>query len=155
MVEAWAKCFQKLASPSDHGYDCSFAQVIEEQYKDLCIQPLNEFTKFIEEEMREVILSLKLNKSASPDGIESEHLRYGGETLILLLICIFSAIILSGYIPQSLCHGLVIPIPKGVNKDLSNPSNYRGITILSNISKALEKLLLFRISELETPSSPS
>ena len=68
----------------------------------------------------------KLNKSAGPDGTEPEHLNYGGETLILLLTHIFNTIILPGHIPPppSLCHGLVISIPKGLNKDLSNPSNY-------------------------------
>ena len=39
----------------------------------------------------------------------------------------------------------VIPIPKGHTKDLSNPLNYRGITILSNLSKVLEKLTLLWI----------
>ena len=97
------------------------------------------------------MLSLKLKKAAGPNGIEPEHLRFGGETLILLLTLVVNAIRLSGHIPQSLYQGLVIPIPKGLNKDLSNPSNYRGITILSNISKALEKLIPIRISELDPP----
>ena len=49
--------------------------------------------------------------------------------------------------------GLVIPIPKGQSKDLTNPSNYCGITILSNMSKMLEKLISKRIMELEPPPS--
>ena len=36
-------------------------------------------------------------------------------------------------------------IPKGHTEDLSNPSNYRGITVLSNLSKVLEKFTLLRI----------
>ena len=112
--------------------------------------PLGEFPVFT---CDEVTHSLKLNRSAGPDYIDPEHLRYGGDALINLLTSIFNAIILSGHIPQSLCHGLVIPIPQGLNKDLSNPSNYREITILSNISKVLKKLLLHRISELESPPS--
>ena len=55
------------------------------------------------------------------------------------------------YIPSSFLHGLVVPIPKGHNKDLSLPNNYRGITILSNLSKVLEKLLLLKIHQLDSP----
>ena len=46
---------------------------------------------------------------------------------------------------------LYIPLPKGRGKDLTNPTNYRGITILSNKSKVLEKLIILRISELDPP----
>ena len=47
--------------------------------------------------------------------------------------------------------GLVIPIPKGHNKDLSVPNNYRGITILSNVSKVFEKLFPLKISHQNFP----
>ena len=124
IVEAWANYFRNLASPSDRDFDDNFASGIEEQYRSLCNQPLDEFHCFTEDVVREVVLSLKQNKAVGPDCIESEHLWFGGETLILFLTFVFNAIILSGCIPQSLCHGLVIPsILKGSNKDFSNPSN--------------------------------
>ena len=68
-----------------------------------------------------------------------------------VLTLLFNAIILSSHIPHAFRNGLVIPIPKSSTKDLSDPANYRGITILSNISKVLEKLVLLRISELDPP----
>ncbi len=43
--------------------------------------------------------------------------------------------------PPSLLHGAVIPIPKGQNKDMTNPFNYCGISHLYLIYKVLEKLL--------------
>ena len=58
---------------------------------------------------------------------------------------LFNAIVLSGHISPVFQQRQVIPIIKGYNKDLFNPSNYRGITILSNLSKVLEKLILLRI----------
>ena len=100
--------------------------------------------------MAEVILSLKLNKAAGPNDNEPEHLRFGGEALNGALAIIFNAILFSGHIPSAFRSGLVISISKGQSKDLSNPSNYRGITVLSNISKILEKLILLRISELDS-----
>ena len=66
---------------------------------------------------------------------------------------LFNAIVLSGHIPPVFRQGHVIPIPKGHTKDLFNPPNYRGITILSNLSKVLEKLTLLRIHLHEPPPS--
>lgn len=51
-------------------------------------------------------------------------------------------------------HGLIIPIPKGHNKDLSIPTNYRGITLSSVIGKVFEKVLLRRLTEQQSQSNP-
>ena len=48
--------------------------------------------------------------------------------------------------PAPFLHGHVIPIPKGHDRDLRDPSNYRGISLLSPISKVLEKVLINIIS---------
>ena len=79
------------------------------------------------------------------------HLTYGGELLKLHLTALFNAIVSEAYIPKAFQLGMVIPIPKGHNKDLSVPINHRGITILSNISKVFEKLLLLKISQQTSP----
>ena len=60
---------------------------------------------------------------------------------------------LSIYLRTAFRCGLVIPIPELQLMDLTNPSNYHGITIFSNINKILEKLILKRIMELEPPPS--
>ena len=70
--------------------------------------------------MAEVVLSLKLNTVARPDNVDPEHLRYSGNLLINTPTQIFNAIIASGHIPAAFCCGLVIPIPKGQSKDLTN-----------------------------------
>ena len=56
------------------------------------------------------------------------------------------SIMISGHIPTTLQKGLIVPIPKGRNVDLFDPSNFRGITLLSVIGKVLEKFLLSRLS---------
>ena len=45
-------------------------------------------------------------------------------------------------------------IPKGCDKDLTNPSNYRGISLLSNISKLIEKLLLCKLQATNLHLNP-
>ena len=85
--------------------------------------------------------------------LNQNTLVFGGRSLIQHLTRLFNAILLSGHIPPLFQQGHVIPIPKSHTKDLSNPSNYRGITILSNISKVLEKLILLRIHLQDLPPS--
>lgn len=58
------------------------------------------------------------------------------------LSVLFNAILHHHFIPSSFCPSLVIPIFKGGNKDSSIPSNYRGISLSSNLSKLFERLLL-------------
>ena len=79
---------------------------------------------------------------------------YGGAVLPSILTYIFNAILLSGYIPEIFKHGYIIPIPKGHCKSLNNPSNYRGITLLSCISKVFEKILLNRPLHLQSSIHP-
>ena len=69
------------------------------------------------------------------------------------LTIILNAIVATDHIPPSFTHGLVLPIPKGHNKDLSNPSNYHGISLLSNISKVLERRILLHLRALDPPLS--
>ena len=70
------------------------------------------------EDTAEAISTLKLSKAARPDGIDPEHLVYGGFALVHHLTVLFNAIISTGHIPASFPHGLVVSIPKGHKKDL-------------------------------------
>ena len=63
------------------------------------------------------------------------------------LTVLFNAIVASGHIPPSFAHSLVFLS----QKDLSNPSNYRGISLLSNISKILERLVLLQLHSSDPP----
>ena len=60
---------------------------------------MDDFTPFTEEEVNEAVQTLKLDKAAGPDGIEPEHLVFGGRLLVQHLTRLFNAIVLSGLIP--------------------------------------------------------
>ena len=109
----------------------SFAQALAENYRILYKLPLDKFPKFPCDEAKEVIHSLKLNKSDAQSTF----------SMVVSLLHTYWHASLSSLGTFPIC----------LNKDLSNTFNYRGITILSNISKILEKLLLHRISELKSP----
>ena len=64
-----------------------------------------------------------------------------------LLADLFSAMIHLCYVPSSLSNSFIIPIPKGKELDLTDPRNYRGISVSSVLSKVFEAVLLTFISD--------
>ena len=77
---------------------------------------------------------------------------YGGATLVTHMTTLFNQIVEQEYIPQIFQHGLIIPIPKSYNKDPSDSSNYRGITLLSVIAKILRKSSFSAFRQLVSPT---
>ncbi len=93
-----------------------------------------------------------MSESSGPDEIDNEHLIFGGSLASVcppLYLTLYSLV--DTGIPKCFRHAYVIPILKSHNKDPSNPSNYKGIFLLSAISKVFEKLLLSRLHESLNP----
>jgi hypothetical protein len=151
LPNAWADYFASLATPNTQEAESTFQQSIKTQYCSLLGDSAAESVTYTLEEVSEAVKSLKCNKTVGSDELDPEHLIYGGDLLLEHLTQLFNAIMEATHIPPAFLHGLVIPIPKGHNKDLSIPNNYRGITILSNMSKVLEKLLLLKIHQQDSP----
>ena len=85
--------------------------------------------------------NMKLRKAPGPDNLMTEHLRYGGPSIILWLTEILNCIVELEEIPSILKHGTTIPVYKGGGKDPLDVNSYRGITLNSVIFKVLELLL--------------
>ena len=49
------------------------------------------------------------------------------------------------HVPDALWHSHTIPIPKEHDIDIRNPSNYRGISLLSTIAEVFEKIILSNV----------
>ena len=80
---------------------------------------------------QEVEHAVKLKKSAGPDNLITEHLRYGGRPIITWLTGILNSVVDVENVPT-------ISIYKGEGKDPLNVNSYRGITLNSVISKVLK-----------------
>ena len=116
--------------------------------------PHSEPDLITEEEIACIIASLPPGKAAGHDHVCNEHLKFAPPVIASILTTIFNSILLSGHVPTSFQHGLIVPIPKGRNIDTTNPSNFRGITLLPVISEVLEKLLLTRLSSQTSKIHP-
>ena len=93
-------------------------------------------------EIQNSIAKLKNNKSSGLDSIRNEMIKSGAKLLLPCLKKLFNLIFSSGHYPSAWAKGYISPIFK--TGDSSNPDNYRGITITSNIGKLFNIILNVR-----------
>ena len=79
----------------------------------------------------------------------TEDIIHSGSLACNLPTDLFNAIVTTGHIPTVFQLGYITPISKDLNKDQTDPSNYRGISLLANISKLFEKVIL---AKLQSPT---
>lgn len=93
-----------------------------------------------EEEVYKLLVNLDVTKANGPDGISAKMLKKTASSIYPVLTNLFNQSIKSGQVPTAWKFSSVVPIPKG-NEDASSPKNYRPISLLSIISKVLERLI--------------
>lgn len=95
------------------------------------------------EEMRKIIEKLKLKKASGIDSIPNEILKH--ENLQSYLLLFFQSCLENGNIPSIWKQAMIKPIPKSATKDPLLPLNYRGISLISCISKLYSSIINARI----------
>lgn len=97
------------------------------------------------EEVSKCLHSLKNGKSAGLDRISNEMLKYGESTLLPYIVKIFNSVLQVGVYPNNWKLGYINPIHKSGTR--SDPSNYRGINIMSCLGKLFNSVLNARLDE--------
>ena len=90
-----------------------------------------------EDEVLEFLLSLDTTKSNGPDGISATMLKATATNIAPGITNLMNQSISSAKFPSAWKSASVVPIPKGKNN--TSPSNFRPISLLSIVSKLLEK----------------
>lgn len=108
-----------------------------EEFPELNLLPTNQ------QEVENVISHLKSKSSAGADEISSIILKHCKNELILPLTCIINKSFSQGIFPEPLKLAKVYPKHKKGSKE--QISNYRPISLLSTISKVIEKVMLLRL----------
>ena len=93
------------------------------------------------DEVKLILKSLPVGKASVPDGISNRILSVLADELSIPVCALFNQSLQHGTVPVCLKEIHVWPILKGVDPAVS--SNYRPISLLSNLDKALEKLVFF------------
>lgn len=96
-------------------------------------------------EIQHHIKSLSKGKAPGPDFLTNEQIIFCGNKIVDELCILFNSILRHAHVPEMFKVGKVISVFKGKNKDKSNPTNYRGITLTSALSKLFEKVILSHI----------
>ena len=94
------------------------------------------------DEITNLILSLNESKSVGPNGLPTKRLKLLKNDISLQLTKIFNLPFATGVVPSGL---KVIPIHKKESK--LKCSNYRSISLLSNLDKILQKLMHNKLYE--------
>ena len=148
LLKIWAEHFGKLAE--SRLSDISDGVEQREKMSELEFQShKNEEylldVPFTAEEVSRAVSKLKKKKAPGPDSLLAEHLKAGGEAVVIWLMNILNATVELESVPTVLKRGVVVPVYKGGGKDSMKIDSYRGITLTSMVAKVLEFLLLQRL----------
>ena len=91
------------------------------------------------DEVESVLKALPIGKATGPDGINKCILRELAHELSPPLCSLFNQSLILGIVPDIWKKSHMCPIPKG--GDRTAVSNYRPISLLSNINKVLEQIV--------------
>lgn len=96
-------------------------------------------------EIKSIIKNLKPKKSPGSDGITNRSLKHLSKKCLVFLSHLFNNCFEICYFPQEWKISQIVALPKP-NKNHSDPSNYRPISLLSSLSKIYEKIILNRLN---------
>ena len=148
IMEHNAIYYTNLYSPrTSPNYDSSWTTYIENvvkeyennrEYENI---PLNQPLKI--QEIVNVQTNLPKNKSCGPDTFPNEFIIHGGPTIVSHLYKMMYDIFETENIPQAWGHGHITNIGKGSTS--GKLSDQRGLSLTSNLSKFMERILKNRI----------
>ena len=90
------------------------------------------------------ISGTKVGKAAGMDGICNELIKNGGYWMRASLCYLFNEVFDRHQVPRDWRNGLIVPLYKEGERDRA--TNYRGITLLSNVGKIFAGILERRLS---------
>ena len=94
-----------------------------------------------------LIQSQQRGKSCDDDGISAEHFFNAPFSLFQRLQTLINSMLRHGFVPKQFRYGTIVPIVKDHQGNLSDPDNYRGITMSPIVSKIPEHTLRMLFSD--------
>lgn len=141
--EEWVSHFESLGKLDDKFKDR--ATQLHYQVQELERQPVyNNLDNPIKlDEIYKAINKLKNNKAAGLDSVSNEMLKAAQNSIGSCLLKLFNACLSGGQYPTHWSDGYITPLHK--SDDPCDPSNYRGISIMSAVGKVFNTILNNRL----------
>ena len=125
IIDGWYSYIKDLYSPSDdNNYDATFENVISSNLNDYVNTLLPDTSAIVlPEVVSDAIAECSRVKSCGYDKIQYEHLIYAKDILAPVLANIFTCMLRTAFVPESLKRGVIVTLHKGGNKRKDNPDN--------------------------------
>ena len=147
----WKEAYKKLGEKDldKHEFDNEFGNEIDEEIEEMVSESREYYNNELDKpimivEVQKIVKKLKNGKAAGTDGIVNEILRYGGDNMNQAICQLCNTIFEKEMVPDEWLEGIIFPIYK--DNDRRNPLNYRGITLLSVVSKVYTSILNQRLT---------
>ncbi len=114
--------------------------VIQQQ---LCSNSFNQYVITVSDVIKG-IGHLKHGKTDGTEGLYSDHLIYGCDSLYVYLTMIFNAMLIHCISPESMLLGTMVSIPKNKRQSLCNSDYYRANILSHIIWKILDWIILIK-----------
>ena len=136
ICEMWRKHFDSLYNSVP---DDGSRRLFEERVAGID----SSYVKYISvQEVIDVIVGQKKNKSPGPNGLNMEAFMYGGLRLCTHMSLFYTFCIRHNFLPKSFMDITVVPLVKNKGGDLTNIDNYRAIAVSNVDTKILERIIL-------------
>jgi Reverse transcriptase (RNA-dependent DNA polymerase)/Endonuclease-reverse transcriptase len=145
-ANALADTLERTFTPHNDPSNIDKIEEVEEQVDDFITNhvSLDDFFQTSSAELQRVISKLKSKKAPGLDGIPNAALKELSKKSVALLANVFNAVLRLGYFPKVYRESKIVLFAKP-GKDPQFPQNYRPISLLSGVSKILERIILSRI----------
>lgn len=145
-LNAFAEQFALMSNVYDGHGSRYFTNRVNSCVKNFKTQVINssEINLTTVKEVVDTIKTLKSKKAAGHDNISARVLKSLPRKAIVFIVKLLNGMLLNSYFPNSWKISKVIPIHKK-NKDVTQISSYRPISLLPHLSKIAEKIIKSRI----------
>ena len=142
-LNSLAEHFRSQGNPEkiDTNFEKHISEKISLKEKNLKVQ--NTDQPITISEIKEIIKKLKKGKSSGPDLICYEIIKYSSSVMLTSLAKIFNLILETSFYPDNWNKSFIIPLFKG--GDQTDPSNYRGISLMNCLSKIFNSVINNRL----------
>ena len=97
--------------------------------------------------IQEAVGNLECGKSAGPDGIFAESIKFAHHRIHVLLSLCFSLCFTHGYMSLDMIKTTIVPVIKNKCGNLADSNNYRPIAIATYVSKLYEFTILYKCED--------
>ena len=97
------------------------------------------------QEICDIISNLTQGKAPGKDKLTTEHLKFAGLNLPILLSVLCTYMLVHGYMPSTLISTVIVPIIKDKNKRIGDKNNYRPIGLSNIFTQIFEYVLMNRM----------